>query len=820
MKKSFPLIFTLFVYFTFLGGSLYSLTNFPLKVFNHALVTLILGVWLWNRFRQPKENSALHPLLIGSLSCWLGAQLIAAALSVDPRISFEGLWQPITHAIAFLMLLDLWPRYRGHFVKALYLSGAVVCLIGLAEFMCWYFGIPLLAGFQQGWPEIGGWNNPLPPYWYRLNFTLTGATSLSAYLALLIPPAIGLWLTNRRKDDRQSLAVWLILAMPVLILTFSRGGILALGVSLPIVGVGWLTLKRPQFLSKFKFLQSKLIRGIVGLALILGLLGLGFFQQKMAAHSSGDQVRLNLWQSAAQMTLDHPLTGVGPKLYGRMLRLYRDPALARDQITTAHNLYLNTAAETGLPGLLAGGLLIGAVIFLGWKTWQSAPGNSAKLQRLSVAAALLGFGAQNMVDTYSATPIILPAMLGASFLISPQSTGEKPVSSSPRWLIILLPTILAGYTFFLIKWDIAQYYFEQATTTPAAAIENIEQALNLDPQLTLYRTELAYYQGILALSNPAYLPQAISGYQTSLAIEETNPIYHANLAALLRQAGQPAKAVATIEKALSLPTQSPGKAIFLLNLGQFWEQEGDQANALTHYAQAIEVSPALLDSGLWDATQRQELIDALSHRTNNPTLMSKVALANQDFTGAETLAREAIAAAPNDESIHIILAQAMLEQGNAAAAEKLATERIPLASPAGLGELYFIRGRARLKMNADLPAEAIDDLRTALFIDPFKYASAYFYLGQIDEANGALDQAEIAYRRAVTPQFVSQNYEVVLYGRTGNHAPFLPQLIAPTLTQTQIKPWLRLIELYKTEGKLKEAAQLQRQLQKLFPSPL
>jgi hypothetical protein len=225
------------LYFTFIGGSFYSDLNFSLRVFNQVVVSGVLGGWLFIKLRrrEPFPRTALDvPVL-----AWLIVLFISAIFGLSPRFSLEKIWVSFTLVLAFYLLVDL--RRKGYtttVARAFYMSAAVVCLVGLAEFASWYFGLPLLSQSVQGWPAIGGLEHPFPPALYRLNFTLNGATPLSAYLALLIPPALGILLTTQDRDDRQAIAVWLALAFIVEGLSFSRGGILALLYPVPFYTMG------------------------------------------------------------------------------------------------------------------------------------------------------------------------------------------------------------------------------------------------------------------------------------------------------------------------------------------------------------------------------------------------------------------------------------------------------------------------------------------------------------------------------------------------------------------------------------------------------
>ena len=825
MKRSFPLIFLLFIYFTFLGGSLYTFTSFPLKVFNHILVTLILGIWLVGKLRR--KSPLPQTPLDWAIAFWLGVQLISAGFSIYPRFSFESLWQPITHALAFYLLLDLLPRHKGHLVKALYLSATVVCLIGLIEFASWYFGLPLLSQFGQSWPEISGWADPLPPYLYRLNFTLNGATSLSAYLAMLIPPALALRMTLRKKDDRQALTIWLVLAVVVEILAFSRGGILALVTSLPIFFALWFFLKSPDtgLVPRLKRLPKTAIMAVIGLVLVVGLLGLLVFRQRTTALLTGDQVRLDLWQSALSMAADYPALGVGPKLYGLAVRDYRNPQHARDQITTAHNLYLNTAAETGLLGLLAGAWLIAATARAAWRNWQAAAsfsrraGFNRRLRLAGVIAALVGFGVQSLVDTFNATQIILPLMLGVAYLISP-GEGFRQVLSPLHltWRPLAMLAILGLYVILLARWDVAQWHFQRAsglaqTGEFEAALAAIDQAAALDPQLTLYRFEQAYYQSRLAETEPAYLDQAIATYQAALQTENSNPTYHANLAALLQQGGDLSGAVTSLEAALTLV---PGEPTLLLNLGYLYESQGDEDQAMTHYAAAITALPDLLDSGFWGSARQNQLMEVIQQQTRDHLLLSRLAQMKPDPAQAEVWARQAIREAPAQPDGYLALAEALLAQNRPAEALEILNEKaLPLANEPQQGTVYRLRGLANYLLGNEMAA--VQDLKTALFFSPFSQAQAYVTLGQIFEAQGRLEAARQAYGRAIPPNIISQNYDVVVYGRGARHPTLVPQLLDIGYGERHAETWLALSRLYETTGDVEKAQQVLDQFQLRYP---
>ncbi len=848
MKIRFPFIFIILLYFTFLGGSLYQFTSFPLKVFNHIVVMAIFSGWLWTKFAKRDTSWGFPKTSLDiAIIFWLVVQFISASQSIDPRFSFEALWQPISHAIMFYLLLDIIPHQQQKFIRALYLSSGVVCIIGLTEFVSWYFGISLLAGFEQSWHDIGGWTNPIPPHLYRLNFTLNGSTSLAAYLALFIPPAIALRLTTYRHEDKQVLTAWLILAIVVLVLTSSRGGFLALFISLPILFIGrYVTSKSSvvktkkvfENLSCLTIIPCKLkqlivarfdkgiseprfyiITGVI-LILLLSFIMLGVFLQRLQGNStlSGDLVRWDLWRSAIHMTVDHPITGVGPKLYGRFLRQYRNPELARDQMMTAHNIYLNTAAETGMLGILAGIFLIGMGLIAFRRNWQTIPHATTRLRLIAIFASLCGFAGQSIVDTFNATQIILPMLIGIAFLIIPLTEAPNP-SPTGRWAeaskLALIITLICGYAFFLIRSDIAQYYAEKSADLALQgklheAISMIEHAHNLDPNMIFYQFELAYYQGEQANIDKSYLPHAIANYDMALQSEGSNPVYHANLAKLLLQAGEPESAIKRMKMAIAM---SPDDAIYRLNLGDFYEQLGNESESLHEYALAVQISPPIIMSGLWDAEERNRIIDTVSQQTDDMVVLYTLKLANKSYHEVEQAIRDKMEY--QSEALRLLLAKSLIGQNQTEEAEIILTELIEHGDIEG--NLYALRGKARWLGNTENHADAIQDLKMARFLNAYKNAESNYYLGRIYEARGELEKAKSFYWQAVPPQMVSLNYEIVVFARKRHYFPYISQLIYVDRSIESSKSLLHLLELYENESDIKNANLVHEQLKLLYP---
>jgi len=804
------LILAVFLYFTFIGGSFYSDLNFGLRVLNQVVVTALLGAWLAGRLRRGRP---LPPTpLDGPILAWVAAHFLAAVFGLSPRFSLEKTWTVVVHALAFYLLVDL--RRRGwtqEVARGLYLSAGVVCLVGLAEFACWYFGLPLLPQFVQGWPEIGGLERPFPPTLYRLNFTLNGATPLAAYLALLIPPALAIRLTARRKDDRQAILLWLVLAVVVEGLSFSRGGVLALLVSLPLTGLGWW-YARPRQRGVLRRLWRTRRAAIVGgllVALVLAALAGRVWLGRVVGRSHSVRFRLTLWSVAWRTFLEHPLTGVGPYNFGRGLLRRNDPALPRAQVFTAHNLYLNTAAELGLVGLVAGGWLIWAAGRAWLARYRRASSDGERLQVAAVGAALAGFAAQSLVDTFTATPHVLPVLALGAFALTggaAEPGRRDAVAGVRRAGPALALALLALYAAGLAWADVAQFHFQRSVDLAGrgdldGAVAEAELARRTDPAMPLYTFQKAYLLGQMA-DRPEAAVEAAALYRAGLGAEPVGGRQEANLAAVLWRAGDRTGAVEAMARAASTDPDP----IHLVNLGFFYEETGDPDRAVAAYGMALSLAPELADSEFWQADPgRADLWPqvlaraeaALEGSAEVARFHLRLALARADWTAVARHARSVLQEEPRDCEALSALARARLEMGDIGEAGDLARQALSAGRPCG--PAYLVRGQVRYAEGD--PGAAEVDWRTALFLGQRRAA---YHLGRLYEARGDGAMAARFYALALSPSPIQVNVEITLYDRRAVF-DLLPPLFHIGVGPEEAQPWLELARLREEQGDLDAA---------------
>jgi putative inorganic carbon (HCO3(-)) transporter len=810
------LLFLAFTYLTFFAGNALSARSLALRIVFHLLPLLTLGVWLVSLIRRrrglPRSKLDL-PLLV-----WLAAALAASLSGLCPPYSLERTWLLFTYALGFYLFLELQSGGRQSTVfQALFLTASVVCLAGLFEWFSWYFGLSFLPGTDQGWPGIGGWANPIPPVFHRLNATLGGSTPLAAYLAVLIPPALGWTLTTKRPQTRWALSAWLAVALLVEILTFSRGGVLALSVSLPLTGLGWIVAHRRWRTRLREWIcgQRAWMYGALLLILLLTTVAAGFWlRHSFEGRHGSTGHRLTLWQVALEIIREHPWLGVGPANFGRALLRQNDPSLPRRQIQTAHNAYLNVTTEVGLLALPVGLWLLVTLVRVWLIRWENATG-ARRIRLMSCGAALVGLSAQLLVDTFTAPANWLPILVLAVFVLTPQRA--RRLTSTPRsrpWTSALALGILVISTAWLGWRDLAQHHFERSVRLVRQgdyqrAAQSAATARAMDPGLSLYAFQSGYIHGLQTsvLSIPSSAARGIEDYQAGLSLDPIRGKQTANMASLFWTLDQRSAAI----EAMNQTVDADPRPLYLLNLGIYYEATGGKEKAWASYGRVLAKSPSWAESGFWDADSdraaawyeivgwAERAVLAANGEDALADFRLRLAWAEGHYDRVEEYAKRRIESEPQSVDGYVWLARSLLEQHRTSDAMAVAEQAVSLAPDEG--RALAMHGCARWHAKGDLGA--IEELHRALFVSS-NAGDAYACLGQIHEELGNVDAAIDAYGRALSGRVVSQDVEMTLYGRLVTFEP-LPELIQIGLGEHTAAPWLKAARLLEQTGRCEDA---------------
>ena len=313
-----------------------------------------LGVLLGTRGRWPKM------VLVLPFAAYLATVLLAVFQAKFPNLALSYPVQLMRVGLVFLAVARVAAMERGE--RAL--------LIGL------FLGLFVQAGYAL---------------WARANGALQTGGSLGhqnllgflSHMALM--PAFALFLSGKMPR-------WALLGvgagLTVVILTASRATIAFAGIGLVVTLLLSLAAR---------FTPRKAAIGVAGVFLLIASLPLASstLERRFAAQNTTflteDQERIAFERAAHAMIDDNPL-GVGPNHYVFVANTegYSERAGVSwgfgSRATQVHNTYLLVTAETGLPGIVALVVLLGAAIF-------RALSGAFRFRRQAGSEVLIGLGA-------------------------------------------------------------------------------------------------------------------------------------------------------------------------------------------------------------------------------------------------------------------------------------------------------------------------------------------------------------------------------------------------------------------------------------------
>lgn len=784
------LVIVLVLLVVFVTGTAYGHTGAIPDTLRWLPLAAPLVVWL---VRIARRQAALPrtalDLPLAAAVLWLAVTVIFAT---ERRLAFEFAWPHFAHIALLYLLVDLMRRgWTAAFRAALLAVALVIAAISLVELAAWYFG---WFG-EPGWFAVAGWS--VPPMLPTLDLALNISTIQGNTVAVLVPLVVGGALVARARRRRAALLALAGALLIIEFLTFSRGGLLgalvAIGVLFAFGALRW----GGRSGARTRLLQPRVVVG----AVLIAALGVGLLMVAWSARpqrSASDQGRLDTWRSAVEMAADHPATGVGPGLFGRTLRTYRDPALAQDKLVSAHNLPLNVLAETGIPGLLI--LLWFAVQLLRawWRGWTGAD-FTRRVGLEAALAALAAYGVHSLVDTFPLTSSVLPLLIVIAYTLAEPRPAPEVAPRTQRAVAWGSVAVIAVYAAALLAFDVAQGWMLASQRAAAqgdldAALTRARRAQAWDPALSLYDLQEAYTLGLLANARPSeYLQPAIDAHVRALASEPTFDLGWANLAGLYAQDGNQSAAQDAMRRAAAI---NPQVAVYW-----WWLGEGERALAedadLAEYVR--DRDPAGLRAFLRDDERPAAVRLYAALLADQPDEVARLVAAAQQEGG--WMAH--LALGMHAQQVLRDPALAMTWLGRAVSARPQ-DERPALA-------------RAEAELAVELLDAAEADARRALFADRYGGAYGYALLAQVERARGTSeDRVMDLLRASVQPRPVPEYFAGTVYARPADF-DILPQLRMPGMVSRFYAGWLELAELYTARGDIAEAQAVYRDLLALNP---
>gem|GEM_PF-558648 len=822
------LLLGLLVYNTFIGGSPYGLYFFLPRLITQSLYLGLIVLWLVILLLH-RSTIPANPLDVPLLALG-GIILLSALLSRDLVFSLNDAVLYFTYVMFYYMVLERlragWPMTA--FVKALVMTISILCLFALLEYLAWYVGLPLFPDFRQGWWTIGGRQDPLPPYWYRLQYTLANPNLAAALLAYTLPLGAAAAVAARSRWRRANALLWLALCGVVLVTTFSRGGWLAAGAGL-LAFMGLLARRWANLatIARWRFMW-------LAVPLVLLVAGLVIYKVLPELRRPGsDESRLAMWQYALIMIREHPLIGSGPRTYGARLLDYWDAAEYPIQyvfLGSAHNVPLQAAAELGIPGALLVVIVAVLVLRAGYRAIFHLP-REQSVWMAGLLASLVAFAIHSMLETLLSIPaVMLPVVMTAGICCHGAAQPGRP---GHRWFT---PARGLGLSILVIAWVALSLYGMAALVGSADAVlsarwEEVVATLQRLPPGSLptsfrqFQLALSYARMASADLTGSAVAQSIEFYHAGLQRQPRYVPAHANLAALYWQRGDLAAARHELVQVTQL---WPVEPLYKVNLGLLEEQAGNERDAIDWYAQALMADPAIVASLYWQQnawrSQHWPLIRETAYRlierqrtgAARALLLGQLAYHSNDLEMAMRAFRSVLSDKEYETEGLRWLARTLVAQGNYAEALHVFEELFLRLSGQALAQEYRYRGRAQLALRRE--EAALRDFQTAWFMGD---GQARYELGQVMARRGRVVDAIALYRELTVPPNVLYGLNLqfdFLFYRSGllGDSNLLPVAAMPP-SPAQAAIYLELAQLYAAQGECDQALEVCRELLQLVP---
>ncbi|HEX3093724.1 MAG TPA: O-antigen ligase family protein [Candidatus Angelobacter sp.] len=363
--------------------------------------------WLWNGW--------LTRAIIGYFAVAI-ASVAFNAVTLDAQRELMRL----ASYVCFYYVITDWMQTRRDtetLVKILMASTIVVALFGLYQVMIGGYTAlyDVLYPVQE---EI----RQIPPWEGRITSFLEHYNGLAAYINLVVPFCFVFALRGADPALR-TLSKWcLALASVALLLTQSRGGLLAY-VAMLMVNAYMLA---PDRKTRMRRLALVLVVCVLAAAVA------GFFFQRLGEIDDYTAVsRLAIWGGAFTVFARSPVMGAGfgnlRPLMGGLL------GLPEGWMGDAHNLYLELLAESGLVGFIAFAFLIVSALRAARRWMRESRDEFAWLIAIAAFAALCGVLVHGTVDyLFHTTPQVAALFFLVLGILTAQTLSSE-AGASQTW---------------------------------------------------------------------------------------------------------------------------------------------------------------------------------------------------------------------------------------------------------------------------------------------------------------------------------------------------------------------------------------------------
>lgn len=413
------------------------------------LVEAMIGCYVWLLYISYKKTGTMSNylpatnILFWTLISFFIVLILSAIFGADPVYSFwskqermDGIFN-LAHFFAFFFILAGVIKSGKSWLKILdssIITSFVVSLYAIGQRFGWFFN----------------------PYGDRLTGTLGNAAFLAGYLLINIFFAIILF--SQRKNIY--LKIWYILIafleLIILILTQTRGAMLALIASLLFFGIGYYFFSSPSPRKKYALILSLII---IFSSLTLFLARNSNFVKNqpllnrfanISLQKDTGRIRIMSWKIGLQAFLEKPLFGWGQENYYVAFYKHLNPdffTYSGETFDRAHNKIIDVLVMNGLLGLLSYLSIFGAGFFVLWRKRKQDPFIIFVLTSLLAAFFIQNLTLFDMPVSYLMFFLILSLIY---FIAKPDVILQTEIKKNKQQSPVLFLTSAWITTFLLI----------------------------------------------------------------------------------------------------------------------------------------------------------------------------------------------------------------------------------------------------------------------------------------------------------------------------------------------------------------------------------
>jgi O-antigen ligase len=372
-----------------------SSTTTPLLSIRYLFLSVfsLLFVIYFYLFNSAKYNQPFPPLikLIFSFSL-LYVFWSIACLFVAINLQ-EGVYEIARYSLHIVLLLFVMTTVQGeatfisNLSKALVIASIAHSVIGIMQY------------YEVAFTGLPG-ANPKP-------YGLMGNVNLFASAQMLLLPFAFVLVQNNRRAWKYTGAIALAVIIFSLVIAQTRSAWLAATV---IVLINVFIITR-QSINK----KKTLLIITVGFLFIISTITTLIFTHKSFADvlnskissfihpnapNTSSAARLLLWNKSFKLIKEHPVMGVGPGNWKLNILKYGSEGSVWESGLTlpsrVHNVYIQVATETGIPGAVLFITTWFLIVFAGLQTYKRSERTDDKIMSITAVSGIIGFAIDSM----------------------------------------------------------------------------------------------------------------------------------------------------------------------------------------------------------------------------------------------------------------------------------------------------------------------------------------------------------------------------------------------------------------------------------------